>query len=660
LAGNGSAEEGNQGAHASGIAGFALESDGDPRGEGGVFVNAGEAIEVVDHDIEIAVVVEVAEGNPLGHFVGGEAPVVADILEGEVAPVAEGDVRRIESVEHGAEPQLFEFREALLVFQHLGAVGDIDVHHVAFVAGGENDVFVAVEIDVDQDRAPGPTGCLRLAVPPNLGISAVATIQTERVAGVLRAVVDGADFEEDRRNVSNAQLPAGVLLHHHVRDKNIHEPVTVEVADIDSHGEQAGVAQREPGDGAEPTVALIDPDPVGRLEVVGDVKVRGTVTVEIAEHGGEPPIVEILLERPALLIQERALGERYGREPKAAFIAEQQIGFPIFDDPPIIGQSETPDEIGLGGWPAVDELNHHFATDLAALKLCLRMVTQGFRTIIRQVEIQISVPVDIGECRGGSGPGGVQGQGARDPSEASVTVIGEDVSALTDAVHDEIEVSVAIEVGERGTGGAHPLARHAGRGGHILEPPAAQVAVEHVGIIDAAKVNVAKPVSIDVTQSHAGPVQVDLVGQISVQGECIGELNAGAGGGQKPEPGLTLRVDGERNRLERSRRFGSVRHGHPAKPQEQDDPTNLHARAETGTSIGLASRRGRPGGRPHTRRLPEVTMPRKLDEIPPIRNPKRVFSPTGEGILGTSPGRGGGISVGWRRETGIESTLIQL
>ena len=72
-------------------------------------------------------------------------------------------------------------------------VGGIDVLHVLGVAGGDEEVFVAVEVDVEEDGGPGPFGSLDAGEVRDFGVGAVAAIEEEGIAHDLRAVVDRAD-----------------------------------------------------------------------------------------------------------------------------------------------------------------------------------------------------------------------------------------------------------------------------------------------------------------------------------------------------------------------------------------------------------------------------------------------------------------------------------
>src|SRR5690606_4482609 len=94
--------------------------------------------------------------------------------------------------------------------------------------------------------------------------------------------------------------------------------------------------------------------------------------------------------------------------------------------------------------------------------------------------------------------------------------------------HDQIKISVAVDVGESGSGRGLVGARHTGGCRDVLEAPVSEVAVERVGRIEAAEVEIAESVAIDVTRGDAGPVEEDLVGQRAFLIKTVREGDANA------------------------------------------------------------------------------------------------------------------------------------
>ena len=89
-------------------------------------------------------------------------------------------------------------------------------------------------------------------------------------------------------------------------------------------------------------------------------------------------------------------------------------------------------------------------------------------------------------------------------------------------------------------------AGHTGGGSNIGKVPIAEIAIERVGRVEAAKVKIAETVAIDVACRDAGSIEKNLVGERSFLVEAIGEGNAGAHGVDNREARLSARGNGQR------------------------------------------------------------------------------------------------------------------
>src|SRR5438105_5449319 len=147
------------------------------------------------------------------------------------------------------------------------------------------------------------------------------------------------------------------------------------------------------------------------------------------------------------------------------------------------------------------------------------------------------------EGRTGHGQQTRPGRGFAEPSPA---VIEEQPSAAADAIDKQVEVAVAVHVGKGGAGGGLIGAGHTGGGSNIGKVPIAQIAIERVGRVEAAKVKIAETVAIDVACRDAGSIEKNLVGERSLLVEAIGEGNAGAHGVDHREACLSARGNGQR------------------------------------------------------------------------------------------------------------------
>src|ERR1041385_4165850 len=77
----------------------------------------------------------------------------------------------------------------------------------------------------------------------------------------------------------------------HIDDNEIVEAVAIDVRKINTHRREARFANALRGERFELPMTIVDPDPVRRITVIADIYIRGAVTVDVAEHHREAPIV---------------------------------------------------------------------------------------------------------------------------------------------------------------------------------------------------------------------------------------------------------------------------------------------------------------------------------------------------------------------------------
>ena len=85
-------------------------------------------------------------------------------------------------------------------------------------------------------------------------------------------------------------------------------------------------------------------------------------------------------------------------------------------------------------------------------------------------------------------------------------------------IDHEIQVAIAVDVGERSPGRIQIRAIHSRCFGDILEFPIAQVAVKLALRTQATEEEITPTISIDITCRDAGTVEQNLVGQVPLLG----------------------------------------------------------------------------------------------------------------------------------------------
>src|SRR5947207_6382222 len=190
----------------------------------------------------------------------------------------------------------------------------VHVLDVSRVACRDQQIFISIQINVEKHRLPGPIGGGQTAEVGDLFVSAIATIVKQRIAEDLRAVIDSSG----RRGagVLGGRLPFACMgiSTPHVHDDEVQAVIAIEVGEIYSHRTAARAAQSQLVDGPKISLALIDPDPVRRPEIVADVNVRGAVSVQIAKRNGQRPVKWRLGKPPAVFVKKSSVRPGGGSE----------------------------------------------------------------------------------------------------------------------------------------------------------------------------------------------------------------------------------------------------------------------------------------------------------------------------------------------------------
>ena len=196
-------------------------------------------------------------------------------------------------------------------------------------------------------------------------------------------------------------LPGSALLipAQHVHHEQVHESVAVDIGRVHGHRAEALVAEQGARCRLKTSPCAVEPDTVLPVhEIVAHVEIRPSVTIQVAEQGAQPPVGWRGFQFPPVLIQECALGPGNGGEVSAPLIEVEEISFSLLEDfgaaIPFADHQETV------GWRHADApIGLASGFDSQAR----RMVLEGCRPVVGDVQIEVAVSVDVGQGqRGGT------------------------------------------------------------------------------------------------------------------------------------------------------------------------------------------------------------------------------------------------------------------
>ncbi len=203
-----------------------------------VVVHEGRPVEVVDHQVQGPVPVQVRVRRPVRVRGRAQPPLPPLAREGQVAVVAEDvvcHVRRGHLI-HQVQHVLPHHATGLLLHEVAHVFDKIHVGIVAHKAIGDEEVFPAVVVVIGEEGRPAPVGVGDARQLPHLAEGAVAVVELQHVAHVL--VVE-AVFQVKLKLLivvgGEEQLLAPVVLGQHVQRVDVRQPVVVNVGDVVAH-----------------------------------------------------------------------------------------------------------------------------------------------------------------------------------------------------------------------------------------------------------------------------------------------------------------------------------------------------------------------------------------------------------------------------------------
>ena len=239
--------------------------------------------EAVHHHIEIPVPIEIGRRERVRDvLLGAEPPRAARQLERQVAAISERHVAQRQRRELPPKPTPRDLVEPIL--QSLLHIG---VHDVPQMPVRDQDVLPAVEVHVEEHRAPRPSARLHAGRHPHLGEGAVPTIHEQHVPLLLQLRLGVAGHLGQCRVRGDLRLQPMRVVGEHVHHEEVGTSVAIHIPDVDAHRGVAHLPARGPVGEPEVTTPIVHPERVDVLEVVRDVEVGCAVAVQIAERRAE-------------------------------------------------------------------------------------------------------------------------------------------------------------------------------------------------------------------------------------------------------------------------------------------------------------------------------------------------------------------------------------
>ncbi len=466
-----------------------------------VAVDRGRGVDLVHDEIQGAAVIQVDIDGAVRESLLPQTPRVRHVRERQIAVVMEGDVGDGD-VRHLPD-QCLTHRSHVLCERRLHR-GRAHVREIVEVIGatihpgGDEQVLVAVVVQIGEQRRPAPVGCIHARQVADLAEAVAATIELERVAGVLRMI---AGLQLQVVDVPAFRvlgcLEDFFLVGKHVGDDHVGPAIVVEIGRIDAHRRVTRVADGCGNGLGERAVAVVVVEKIVFLEIIRDVEIGTAVAVQVARHDAQTVSLHATIDVGLVAHVDKV----------TAVVSIQAI--------------------------ARARVTRHALRVHAARPL-------GVHGVIQHIHVQIPVAVVVEEQRLGAVADVVESVLARPVGERAVAIIDEEHVAavhreVIDAGDVDVDIAVAVHVGHRHAGLPALGIGHAGVRGDVLEVVIASVQVEPVGSDVRREVEIGKAVVIDVADGDTTAVVVVQVVE-DVEGgvirQAIHERHAGGFGWQ--------------------------------------------------------------------------------------------------------------------------------
>ncbi len=264
-----------------------------------VFQHKTFAVDVVRHQIQVAVVVEVDVGRTVGKARLIQAPGFRNVLEckrggGIAAPVAVGVFghtdfcQSVQLLAHLPELRLRSTKHAIF----LAVSYKIEIGHVAAVAVGDVEIFPAIVIEISQQRSPTPVGFFDARQLTDFRKSHAplrrTAIQLQGVAHELRLITQThLHLKVVIVGAGEHHLLPVVIGREHVHHQDVGQRIVIDVGDVHAHAVVGLVLGERICLVSETFAPLVHPDKIIGQKIVGAVNVRPAVIVQVTQANAQ-------------------------------------------------------------------------------------------------------------------------------------------------------------------------------------------------------------------------------------------------------------------------------------------------------------------------------------------------------------------------------------
>ena len=275
----------------------------DARSRTSIAVNQSLIIEAIDDQIHVSVKIEVSHAKTIGNPLTVKTPLLPHRGKVQIASITKGDIgghqRRIAN--------LFFLRGSIR--QPLAPLHDIRIQRIHEVAIDHQQVLPTIQIHIEENRAPGPISGFQARLPGCFGKGSIPTTEQECVATELHRmkillwqvawIGVHLDFLDHANTVDSAQ---------HIHCIEIVPTIAIDVGGIKPHGKVAHGTNGSVFDGPKHPAPLVDPDAIGRLEIIAFKNIWKLILIQISNHHAQTEVMRCSIQRFPTGIQKTSFG----------------------------------------------------------------------------------------------------------------------------------------------------------------------------------------------------------------------------------------------------------------------------------------------------------------------------------------------------------------